>query len=81
MPFTIVEGATVTLKRNGYYRQVDVYARSNQVFAKSPSGYIMLLKHHNATSAPKITWEDILWPAHTSHVFDPLGRMLLVTSA
>lgn len=55
MLFTKVEDAVAILTSNGVYKQTDVYIREGMYYAKHGGGYIML-RSHNGTSVPKITW-------------------------
>lgn len=53
--FSIVEDAAVILLVKGVYRQVDVYSRGGQFYAKVGAGYVRLLRHAT-TSVPSIRW-------------------------
>lgn len=55
--FTIIEDACVIIFSKGVYRQVDVYRRGENYYAKVGAGFVRLLRH-NATSVPQIRWYD-----------------------
>lgn len=58
--FTVaqLDGAQVVLKKQGQFRQVQVYRRQSQLFAKLGSNFIAL--HRNgSTSVPDWGWDTI----------------------
>lgn len=55
--FTQIPGATALVHGGGVYRQTDLYARKDAIYAKHGSGYIRL-GIGGATSAPKIRWAE-----------------------
>jgi len=55
--FTQIPGATALVHSGGVYRQTDLYARKDAIYAKHGAGYIRL-GIGGATSAPKIRWAE-----------------------
>lgn len=55
--FTQIPGATALIHSGGVYRQADLYARKDAIYAKHGAGYIKL-SIGGATSAPKIRWAE-----------------------
>lgn len=55
--FTIINGATTLIHSGGVYRQADLYARGEALYAKYGAGYIRL-GAGGATSAPKVRWAE-----------------------
>lgn len=52
---TIIEGAYALLHSGGVYRQVELYARGDAVYAKYGGGFVRL-GTGGTTSAPKVKW-------------------------
>lgn len=65
--FTIITGATALIHTGGVYRQTNLYARGQSVYAKYGAGFIKL-GIGGATSAPKVRWSE----------FDP-GETAIIT--
>lgn len=65
--FSIITGATGLIHSRDVYRQADLYARADAVYAKYGAGFIRL-GIGGATSAPNIRWAD----------FDP-GETAIIT--
>jgi len=58
MLFQKIEGTAVVLKSKGIFKQVDLYQRGNELFAKWGSGFIGL-RPRNGTTLPNVSWEHI----------------------
>jgi len=58
MLFHKVDGAAAVLRSKGIFKQVDVYRRGNDLFAKWGSGFISL-RPRNGTSLPDVAWEVV----------------------
>lgn len=56
MLFHKVEGAAVVLRCKGVFRQVDVYQRSGELFAKWGGGFIGL-RRGDGTTKPEVLWD------------------------
>ena len=56
--FHHLDNEAVILRTNGVFKQVDVYVRKGELYAKNGAGYIRLLEG-GKTSVPKIAWEDL----------------------
>lgn len=55
--FTQITGAMALIHSGGVYRQTDLYARADAVYAKYGAGYIRL-GIGGATSAPRVKWAE-----------------------
>ena len=58
MLFHKVEGGVVVLRSKGVYRQVDLYQRGGELFAKFGSGFIGL-RRNEGTTKPDVMWEHM----------------------
>lgn len=56
--FHKIEEAQVITRTKGVFRQVNVYRRGTDLYAKHGTGYVKLLSM-KATSHPDVTYEDI----------------------
>lgn len=56
--FHIIDDATAILRSKGVYRQVTVYRRGDEVFAKWGAGYVKLLSAGHTTH-PNVSWVDV----------------------
>lgn len=56
--FSHIEASAVLLFQNGVYKQVEVYHRGKDVYAKASGGFI-LLAGFRTTSHPKIKWMEL----------------------
>lgn len=61
------------LQSGGVYKQVDLYQRSNLVYAKWGSGYVGLRSNGKGTTHPKISWVEL---EGVQESFDSLGRLV-----
>lgn len=55
--FTQIPGASALIHSGGVYRQTDLYARGEAIYAQHGGGFIKLAIG-GATSAPKIRWSE-----------------------
>lgn len=55
---TRIDNAFAWMRSNGLYRQAELYRRGESIFAKWGGGYVRL-SAHGATSAPKVSWNEI----------------------
>lgn len=55
--FHVIDDACAILRRRGVYRQVNLYFRGEQLYARLGSGYIRLLGR-GGTTAPDVSWEE-----------------------
>lgn len=58
--FSIIEGKQAVIKnaKTGVYRQVDLYERDGEIYAKASGGFIRLMKEQR-TSHPVTKWEHL----------------------
>lgn len=60
MLFREIPAAQVVLRvRGGIYKQVPIYARGRQLFAKYAGGFIALKSFGQDTSHPNVNWDEI----------------------
>jgi hypothetical protein len=59
--FTKIDGAWVTLRKGGVYRQAMVYDRTGELYAKYGSGFVALTGQRS-TSVLDLTYEDLDLP-------------------
>lgn len=57
--FHAIDGAFVVLRCKGVYRQAQLYARDERVYAKWGSGFIRLSRA-GGTTHPNATWDDLV---------------------
>lgn len=58
--FVQIDNAQAILRYRGVYRQVDLYAYNQRVFAKWGSGFIRLLTHQQGTTKPEVQWVELM---------------------
>lgn len=58
MLFHIIPDAQCVLRSRGVFRQVPVFRRNQQLYAKYASGFIML-RAKSGTSHPHVSWDYI----------------------
>lgn len=58
MLFHIIDNAVVVLRSRGVFRQVQVYRRNAQLYAKWSNGFIGL-RAGNGTTLPHVSWDYI----------------------
>lgn len=60
--FHVIADAQVVLRCNGVFRQVPMFHRGVEVYAKYGSGYVRLCTYPN-TSHPRVMWVDMDKPS------------------
>ena len=58
--FVQIDNAQAILRYRGVYRQVDLYAHNQQVFAKWGSGFVRLLTYQQGTTKPAVQWVELM---------------------
>ena len=71
MLFHKVEAAQAVLRSKGIYKQVDIYQRNDELFAKWGSGFISL-RPRNGTSLPNVSWDVIDGVSYFENATGPL---------
>lgn len=71
--FTVIEESYIVLRLGGVFRPAKVFVRKGYLYANHGSGFVMLSKHENGTSVPRMTYEDLTVPF--TPVSDHLGRL------
>lgn len=77
--FHVIDDAVAILRSKGVFRQVPVYRRGEEVFAKHGSGFIKLLSAGHTTQ-PNISWIDVA-TAEVKTVPGPSGLRIVETVA
>lgn len=75
--FTIIEESYIVLRKGGVFRQSKVYVRNGYLYAGYGSGFVMLSRHEQGTSVPKMTYEDLTIPFQPAK--DQIGRLMKPT--
>lgn len=60
--FHIVEDGCVILRRNGVYKQANVFTRGQHIYAGLSSSTFIQLFAHGHTSIPAVRWDDLELP-------------------
>lgn len=71
MLFHVIPDAQAVLRSRGVFRQVPVFRRGQQLFAKYGAGFIML-RTAGGTSVPYISWDHI---EGVEYLSPPIGAL------
>lgn len=77
--FHRIEGEVIILRNKGVFKQVDIYYRSGELFAKHGQGFIRL--NSNMTTTHPDVFVDEMNPAIVSPLKGPHGRMMIESAA
>lgn len=79
--FAIQEGLLVTILSSGVYKQCEVYAKNNQVYAKIAGGFVALSRDGICSKSPlKWKWFSSSNESHASLEIGVLGWIVLSKS-
>ena len=76
--FWPIEGSAVVLYNKGIYRQVTIFVRKNELYAKHGGGFVRLMKAGH-TSYSNMSWGDISVPDDVKILVIGLGAVTLDT--
>jgi len=76
--FKPIEGSAVVLYNKGIYRQVTVFVRKGELYAKHGGGFVRLMKIGH-TSYSNMSWGDISVPDNVKTLALGVGAVTLDT--